>query len=125
MVRRICLDSDVLIALLNNDGGTKHLLESLDADFYTTTINTFEIWYGRKESETVFELLDWLHGLDLDDMSAKLAGDILRDLKKRGAIIDIRDMFIAAICIKNDIELLTYNKKHFERIKEKGLMLIE
>ncbi|MEK6922143.1 MAG: type II toxin-antitoxin system VapC family toxin [Nanoarchaeota archaeon] len=125
MVRRICLDSDVLIALLNRDEKTKQIIEALDADFYITTVNTFEVWYGRKKTEPVFEALEWLHSLEMDDKAARLAGDILRKLKDDGRMIDIRDMFIGAICINNDIELLTYNKKHFERLKEFGLVLVE
>ena len=124
MVRRICIDSDVLIAFLNKDERTKQNLEALDADLYTTAINTFEIWYGRKKSETVFELLESLHRLDLDDNAARLAADILRKLKDSGKILDMRDLFIAAICIRNDVEFLTYNKKHFERLKEFGLILV-
>lgn len=125
MVRRICLDSDVLIAFLNKDEKTKQIMESLDGDFYITTVNTFEVWYGRKKTEPVFEALEWLHSLDMDDKAARLAGDILRKLKEEGKIIDMRDLFIGAICINNNIELLTYNKKHFERLKEFGLILVE
>jgi predicted nucleic acid-binding protein len=124
MVRKICLDSDVLIALLHEDKKTKELLESLDAIFYTTAVNSFEVWYGRKKTETVFQLLETLHILDMTDSSARKAGDILLELKRTGALLDIRDTFIAGICIQHDVELLTYNRKHFERIKRFGLMLV-
>ncbi len=125
MVRRICIDSDVLIALLNKDEKTKQIIEALDADFYITTVNTFEVWYGRKKTEPVFEALEWLHSLKMDDRAARLAGDMLRKLKEDGKIIDMRDLFIGATCINKDIELLTYNKKHFERLQEFGLMLVQ
>jgi predicted nucleic acid-binding protein len=124
MDRKICIDSDVLISLLNKEQKTKELLESLDADFYLTSVNAFEIWYGRKKSELVFEVLESFNILDLDKNSAKLAGDILRELKNKGEIIDLKDVFIGAICIKNDVSLLTYNKKHFERLKKFGLVLV-
>ncbi len=125
MVRRICLDSDVLIALLNKDEKTKQIIESLDADFFITTVNTFEVWYGRKKTEPIFEMLELLHSLDMNEKTAKLAGDILRKLKDDGKMIDMRDLFIGAICITNDIELLTYNKKHFERLHEFGLITVK
>jgi tRNA(fMet)-specific endonuclease VapC len=124
MVRKICLDSDVLIALLGKDEKTKLLLESLDAMFYTTAINSFEVWYGRKKTETVFQLLGTLHVLDMTDSSGRKAGDIMRDLKAKGTLLDIRDVFIASVCIKNDVELLTLNKKHFSRMKKYGLNLV-
>ena len=124
MVRRVCLDSDVLIALLGKDERTRGIIASLNADFYTTSVNSFEIWYGRKKQEMVFELLEWLNLIHLDDRAARLAADMLRHLKKKGRIMDLRDLFIAAICVRNDVELLTHNKKHFEGLREFGLLLV-
>ena len=43
----------------------------------------------------------------------------------KGKILDLRDLFIASLCINEGIELLTYNTKHFERLKEFGLILVE
>ncbi|PIN76133.1 hypothetical protein COV18_00775 [Candidatus Woesearchaeota archaeon CG10_big_fil_rev_8_21_14_0_10_37_12] len=123
MVRKVCLDSDVLIALLNKDDATKRLIESLDAEFVITAITSFEVWFGRKSAEPVSEILEWLDVLDFDDESSRIAADILRELKKKGKIIEMRDVFIGAICVKNQIELLTYNDKHFEKLKQFGLRL--
>ena len=125
VVRKVCLDSDILINLLNKDEETKKVIESIDAEFYTTTVNSFEIWYGRKDSEEIFQLLEWLNILELDQNSALKSADILRTLKKQGAMIDFRDLFIASICITNKIEFLTANKKHFERLKEFDLLLVK
>ena len=124
MDRRICLDSDVMIGLLNKDEAAKKLVEALDAEFYTTSVNVFELWYGRKKQETVSELFESLRLLALGEGSARLAADILRDLKEKGTIVDFKDVFIAAMCIKHDTELLTLNKKHFERLQEFGLVLV-
>ena len=124
MVRQVCLDSDVLIELLRQNEKTKQTVESLNAEFFTTAINSFELWFGRKKSELVFEFLEILHLLPLDDKSARIAADLRRELERRGEPIDLRDLFIAAICITNSIELFTYNKKHFERLKEFGLILV-
>ena len=123
MDRRICLDSDVMIGLLNKDEAARKLVEALDAEFYTTSINVFELWYGRKKQETVSELFESLRLLSLGDKSARLAADILRNLKEKGTLIDFRDAFIASMCIRHDTELLTMNKKHFERLQEFGLVL--
>lgn len=125
MVRRICLDTDVIIHLLSKDQHTREIIESLDADFFTVAINAFELWYGRKENEGVFELLEWLDVLPLDEKSALTAADILRELKKTGTILDIKDLFIGAICITQRIELLTLNRKHFDRLQKFGLVLVE
>ncbi|MBI5393018.1 type II toxin-antitoxin system VapC family toxin [Candidatus Woesearchaeota archaeon] len=123
MVRKICLDSDVLISIMNNDLRVKTIFQSLDSHFYTTSINSFEIWYGRKDSENISELLQSLIKLELDDHSARIAADILRELRRKGELIDVKDLFIASICIKNNLELFTFNKKHFERLQKYGLQL--
>ncbi len=125
MVRKICLDSDVLIALLNKEATPQHALESSEAILCITAINAFEIWYGRKDEETVPELLAWLEVISISDAVARLAADILRDLKKQGSILDFKDVFIAATCIVHNLELLTYNQKHFVRLKKYGLKLVE
>ena len=124
MVREICLDSDVIIDLSKNVDQIKSRLISLDALFYITSINVFEVWFGRKEKDNALEFLEKFGVLDLNKSSALLAADILRDLKKEGLILDFRDIFVASICITNKIELMTNNLKHFERFKKFGLRLV-
>jgi predicted nucleic acid-binding protein len=101
MDRRICLDSDILIALLKGDKTAKKILESVDA-----------------------ELFGSLRLLAFGEGSARLAADMLRTLKERGTMVDFRDAFIAAMCIRHNAELLTGNKRHFERLNEFGLTLV-
>ncbi len=124
MVRKICLDSDVTIEILHNDLKTKEVISSLDAQFFATAINLFEIWYGRKKHETIFQFFESINPVSFDEKSVKLAADILRDLKQKGQMIDLKDLFIGAICIANSMELFTYNKKHFERLEAYGLVMI-
>ena len=49
---------------------------------------------------------------------------ILRDLKKKGKLLDIRDVFVGSICIARDLPLLTYNSRHFNRLKDYGLKML-
>ena len=79
MDRKICLDSDILIELLNKNEVVGKAIESLEADFYVTPISVFEVWYGRKEKENISGLLESLHVLIFDRESAFLAADILRE----------------------------------------------
>jgi len=123
VVRKICLDSDVLISLLNKDEKAYTSLQNLNATFYITAITSFELWCGKNKPETIFELLETFSALDFDTHAGRLAGNLFRKLKEQGNLLEMRDMFIGAICIKNDIELLTFNKKHFERLKQFGLRL--
>ncbi len=126
MDRKICLDSDIIINFLRKNPETKKIIDSLGEEFYTTQINTFEVWSGRlkHEESTIKDTLDSLTKIDFDENSALKAGDIQLKLKETGDLIDFRDLFIASICITNNLELLTGNKKHFERLKKFGLKLI-
>ncbi len=124
MAEKICLDSDIIIDILNNKKEVKEILESIGKEFYTTSINIFEAWYGRKDTEKIENLISALYKLSFDEKSAKLAAQILTELKDKGNLIEPRDMFIGAICIANEIALFTKNKKHFERLEKFGLKLI-
>ena len=124
MVREICLDSDVIIQLLRNDSNTQGVLNSFDANYSITVINVFELWSGRVKNETIYETISSFDVKEFDKPSSFLAGDIRKKLRASGEEIDIRDIFVAAICISNDIELFTYNKKHFERLRKFGLKLV-
>ena len=44
-----------------------------------------------------------------------LALKIFKDLVKKGDLINDNDIVIGAICINNNIPLLTLNKKHFKK----------
>lgn len=126
MDRKICLDSDIIINFLRKSPKAKETLNKLGGEFYTTQINLFEIWSGRliDEEKTIKEMLNSLIKFDFDEDAAIKAGEIMVNLKKSGNIIDFRDLFIASICIVNNLELLTNNKKHFERLKKYGLKIV-
>lgn len=124
MVRKICLDSDVIISVLRKDEKTIEILSRLGATLYTTTINQFEIFYGARKDENLFGMLEVLISLVFDEKSAMIAADMQKTLRKSGHDLDFRDLFIGAVCIKNNVELLTLNKKHFERLENFGLILV-
>ena len=125
MVRQICVDSDVLIELVYGDKEIVEFIQRTDAEWHTTTINLFEIWSERKEKQQNIEnLIQGLRKQDFDEACALKAGEIRKQLKEKGELLEIRDIFIGSVCIKNNLELLTNNKKHFERLKQFGLKLI-
>lgn len=61
--------------------------------------------------------------LPFTEKSSRIAGDVISELRRKQSLIDIRDLFIGAICIENGIPLLTRNIAHFERLK--GLKIIK
>lgn len=63
-------------------------------------------------------LIEDLNILPFDQDVAFKASEIYHNLKKDNLLIEFRDIFIAATCIVHDLELKTFNKNHFKRIKE-------
>ena len=78
----------------------------------------------KKEENQVSGILNSFKKDNFEEKHALLAGDIQIKLKERGDLVDFRDLFIASICIENKLELLTNNKKHFERLEQFGLKLL-
>ena len=127
----VCLDTDIIIHLLRDEPKTTNLIKQIQErgdKITTTSINGFELWKGAYRSKKknidkiVKEFLSEIKILNFDDVSSKKAAEIFESLKSKGEIIDVLDVIIASIAIKNKESLLTYNKKHFSRIK--GLRLI-
>jgi tRNA(fMet)-specific endonuclease VapC len=88
---------------------------------YTTSVTIYELSMGAKSEEKqihIDELINDLEILPFDEAAAIKAAEIYHQLRKQNKMIEFRDIFIAAICIVNDLELVTLNKKHFERIKD-------
>lgn len=123
MVQEICLDSDILIEISKNNLQLKKELENIEGNFSTTSVNLFEILSGERDNENLDALIEDLNKLNFDESSARAASKIFKSLKKKGNLIDARDIFIGAICIANNSTLFTHNKKHFDRLKEFGLKL--
>ena len=123
----LCLDTDVIIAFFKGDKKVKEVLETFPGDIVTTSVNVMELLtYAKKERREKY--LQFLYGikiLSFDFRSAIIAANIIRDLKEKGLMIDIRDILIGSICIAKNVPLFTYNIKHFERLKEYGLVLFQ
>ncbi len=123
MENKICLDSNIIIDILKNKENILEILNKTTGEFYTTTINIFEVLNGKK-SEEAHLLLNSLKKEVFDTESATIASNLFKKLKDRGNLIDARDLFIASICISKEMHLLTRNKNHFERLKKYGLKLV-
>lgn len=122
MAEKICLDTDILIAILKGGKSEDIIKKISNYEIFTTSITVFELSLRRTNLEIVEQLIKDINILSLDDVAAKKASELYKLLNKKGEIIDLRNLFISAICLVNDIKLATMNKKHFERIP--GLKLV-
>lgn len=127
LVSKVFLDSDVLIEILKNNDEVIRKLNLLDSEIYSGSINSFELWTGRRKSEkeNLRKFLESIKILDFDYGASLTSGEIRKKLEGSGNTIDFRDIFIASICISNKIQLFTLNKKHFNRMVKFGLELID
>ena len=130
-MKKICLDTDFLVALLrNHPEATKKAEEydSIQAEISTTSMNVFEIYLGafrskeaNKNVTQADELFNSVNILLLTQESSKKSGEILSTLLQEGKPIDLRDVLIAGITLVNEYTLVTRNVKHFKRIKRLSL----
>ncbi len=125
--RGLCLDTDILIDYLRGPSEPVRelfrLIEKEGRLAHTTSINAFEIWLGvyltpRPQSlmEETFSFLTHFIILNFDYEASMEAGRIMADLRKRGEIIDMRDLMIGCIAKTNNLSLITGNIRHYRRI---------
>ena len=78
-------------------------------------VNVAEIYAGMREKEldATEKLIDSLRFFPANLETAKLAGDMIRDLRNKGITLALADAIIAAVVIQNDLILVTYNKRHY------------
>ena len=122
-----CLDTDVIIEFLKDKDSpaSRFINEAKNkAQLFVTAITVYELLYGPKYAEYERELddvnsfLTWVGILAFDKESAEIAADIDVCLHKKGKPVGLRDVFIASICVKNNLPFITRNLTHFNIIAE-------
>jgi len=115
---RFLLDTTFLIDVLNDRRGRADLMERLILEQHTLgccAINVAEIYVGLRatEAKKTEALLRQLAYVPIPWETAKIAGDLKRDWAHRGQTLSLTDMVIAAVCITENLTLVTDNRKHF------------
>lgn len=124
----VMLDSSVLIAHFRSADKTKTFYASLIECFdirYVASVAKLEVLYGSKAESHDFwrGVFETIPVLPFADPTVEYAYRIVRELKRKRALIDMEDIMIAATALANDLPLATLNRKHFERID--GLKLVD
>jgi tRNA(fMet)-specific endonuclease VapC len=121
----ICLDTDKIISYIKNKDSSKILQ---NRDIGTTCINIFELsCWESPDSSNQGQMKNIINDLKTYDLTKEIsisAGNIWLDLIKQKIDIDFKDILIGSICIKNNLNLLTNNIKHFEPMKKFGLKIL-
>ena len=123
MEQKICLDTDVVIAILNGESRAVDLVDKIkDQEVYISTVTLFELLLRETNLEQIEVFRNKVRILNFDELSSRRASLIFKYLKKKGKIIDFRDLFIASICSTTNCRLATFNKRHFVNIDELKLI---
>jgi predicted nucleic acid-binding protein len=117
------IDTDIIIEYLRSENKTLTTLIKLLQRFnvFISSITEFELYLGAK-TERHFKDLELLFTemeiLPFDFGCGQIAANIWKELRIKHQHIEIKDIFIASIAIHNDMWLYTFNKKHFQPIKD-------
>lgn len=106
------VDSDIIIWYLKGREQEaillKELSEKRELSFSVVTIAEVRAGLTKEAREIINELKNIFVPLDITADIAELAGEF-----KQKYQLDIADMFIAATAVSANLNLVTYNKKHF------------
>ena len=118
MVEKICLDTDACIFILKNDKKALEIKPIIEnSEVFISSVTVFELLLRKTNLNIAEEFIKNFFQLSFDSIIAKKASELYKELSTNGEIIDIKDLFIASTCLIHNLPLLTFNTKHFERIK--------
>ena len=123
MVKHIAIDTNIAIALLNNQTAVFSILNKFDVIYIPITV-CGELLFGAKNSKLsvkntkrYVEFIQSCELLDSNLIVAQNYASIRLNLKLIGKPIPENDIWIAAICMTNNIPLFTADK-HFSYIEQ-------
>ena len=109
----ILLDTSAVIELLEGGEFGKKVqgyIEDDVAGVSTITINEFLVGAGEKQKQTFQEFLKSSEILSFDELASYKSVGIEKSLSRKGEMIGKLDIFIAAICLVQDVPLITTDK---------------
>ena len=126
-MNKVLLDSNIISFFLRGNINICNKLNLEYSQFFdhlTFSLFTyFEITSGLqyKDTKNILPIFENLAAeseiLYPDYQTMNIASEIYGDLRKRGLLIPVMDIFIAATAIQHDLLLITNNTKDFERIQ--------
>ncbi len=120
------IDTDILSEFLR---GNQKVIEKADAylqvhdSINLSIITYYEILNGllyrdaKKQLKKFTDFTALNKVLSLTMRAARQAAEIYADLRKKGTPIGHTDSLIAGIALANDLQLVTNNTEHFNRVK--------
>ena len=113
-------DSSALIECSKNTPTGKKINESIgDTDIVTSSLSVHEIMVGTKTPKDEFitrELIQGFRILSFDKDTGFISAQLHQSLQRKGTMINLTDIFIAAVALQHDATLITLDKD-FEKIE--------
>jgi tRNA(fMet)-specific endonuclease VapC len=92
---------------------------------FLSVITVYEVEFGAARAGRISDLtgvLPYVDVLPIDETVAEQAAKIHANLVALNQEIGVKDIFIAATAIVNELPILTYNIEHFQRVP--GLQVV-
>jgi tRNA(fMet)-specific endonuclease VapC len=127
---RIGLDTSILIAFLRGREPAATALEKAVQKHtcFVAAITIYELIFGLARSGQSIgedELLGLMTIIPVDGQIARRSAYLHQQLLQQGQDIGVKDVFIAATCLVNNLPLLTLNQRHFSRIADLSVITPE
>ncbi len=121
MLRRVMIDTTIAIASFRHDAEIINLLTSVQP--VVSAIVLGELYLGAelatRSSEQFGYIEDLITASDVVDCTRETArryGAIYADLQRRGQMIPINDIWIAAAALQHGVPVATHDTGHFGRV---------
>ncbi len=120
-MKEVALDTNIAIKFLNGNLEIIELLKEFD-NIFLPIIVCGELLFGAKNSEKriynekkYYEFIQTCSILNTNNLVANEYSEIRKELKDIGNPIPENDIWISALCIVNDISLIS-SDKHFNKV---------
>ena len=123
----VVIDSCVFIDYFRSKNKENTLLTRLNQQqrkLYVSAVAKYEVLSGAHERnlDEWQRIFEGITVLAFDEATVGTARDIFRQLKRENKLVELGDILIAATAIANDLPLATFNRNHFERIRDLRLI---
>ncbi len=123
-MERIALDTSVCIELFRrNPSATAFFRRFSSVKVFLPTVALFELLLRTYGLEVVEAFAAQTELLPFDELSARKAAEIVKELDKRGEKIGPKDVLIAATAIAHNCAVATLDLKDFPKVK--GLKIVK
>lgn len=114
-MNRVLVDTTILVDIWRN--GASQWPELEPASNHISTVSYIEFLQGsnRRDKEKTIKFLDHYGHIRLDHSTCDTAIELIRKHSETHGL-RLADSLIAATCLVHDLDLLTLNRRHFQKI---------